>query len=195
MIIIENPNPIYKWEHIQEDVLNDNEVSIIENYTIKHQDNFKDGIVYDKDQGLNKTTRSTKIMWLDDINEYSDVFQKISSHIHHLNNNIFRYSISVMEFPQYAIYDSEAEGHYDWHYDTMLRNPGNMLRKLSYSIGLNDDYEGGELEFFSPSGDIKYKTSKGQMIIFPSFIPHKVHPVTKGTRKSLVGWAHGPNFV
>jgi predicted 2-oxoglutarate/Fe(II)-dependent dioxygenase YbiX len=53
---------------------------------------------------------------------------------------------------------------------------------------LNDDYEGGELVFWE-SETIKLKA--GSIMIFPSnfMYPHKVMPVTKGTRYSYVSWA------
>ena len=48
------------------------------------------------------------------------------------------------------------------------------------------EYEGGELELYGK--DVSYALGKGNVIIFPSFMLHKVHPVTKGLRKSLVVW-------
>mgnify|MGYP003641320843 FL=1 len=59
------------------------------------------------------------------------------------------------------------------------------------SLILNDDYEGGEFETWS-SGKKKFK--KGSMIFFPSWVLHKVNPVTKGTRYSLVVWFLGAPF-
>ena len=76
-----------------------------------------------------------------------------------------------------------------------------MLRKLSISVGLNEDYEGGEFEIHSIKGtkeepyDIrKLRLPKGSAIIFPSFQLHKVHEVTKGTRKAIVAWFFGPKW-
>jgi PKHD-type hydroxylase len=82
--------------------------------------------------------------------------------------------------------------HYDWHIDL---GPGkNSSRKLSLSLQLSDssEYEGGELEFMN----VKEKTSReiGTLITFPAFLTHRVTPVTKGTRKSLVAWISGDSF-
>ena len=69
------------------------------------------------------------------------------------------------------------------------------VRKLSMSIILNDDYEGGGFEFatlnkiYTPDFD-----KLGSIMVFPSFMMHRVKPVTKGTRYSLVSWFLGPPF-
>ena len=103
-------------------------------------------------------------------------------------------------------------GKYDWHVDL---GPGAIpsMRKLSYSILLNPgEYEGGE--FVSKIGrqDVVFENTgdspdshdmmhhldndlTGTMILFPSYMLHRISEVTKGTRYSLVGWAHGNSFI
>ena len=94
-------------------------------------------------------------------------------------------------------------GKYDWHIDV---GPGAVpsMRKLSYSILLNPgEYEGGE--FISKIGrsDIAFESVgnhgeedlTGTMILFPSYLLHRISPITKGTRYALVGWAHGNSFI
>ena len=87
----------------------------------------------------------------------------------------------------------EKGGHYDWHVDT-----GNSVchRKLSFTIQLSDDkdYVGGDVEFIGSKVDTKAFRQKGVCIIYPSFLPHRVSKVTKGTRYAIVGWIHGPTF-
>ena len=65
-------------------------------------------------------------------------------------------------------------------------------RKLSMSIILNDDYEGGEFEFYGHKKSIK--PTKGTVIVFPSYMVHRVKPVTKGIRYSVVAWFCGEPF-
>jgi len=65
-------------------------------------------------------------------------------------------------------------------------------RKISMSLILNDDYEGGDLILYQIG---KMKSVKGSLIFFPSFLPHEVSPVTKGTRYSLVMWFLGKPWV
>ena len=89
-------------------------------------------------------------------------------------------------------------GHYDWHMDV---GPGKVpsMRKISYTLILNpDEYEGGELTFhIGRNFDEPFpgQDEAGSMIIFPSYLVHKVTHVTSGTRYSIVGWAHGNSFI
>lgn len=75
--------------------------------------------------------------------------------------------------------------------------PGKANRKLSLVCQLSDpsEYEGGEFQI-NPGGSILVpERTKGTVIIFPSYLVHRVAPVTKGTRRSLVLWVEGPAFV
>ena len=104
------------------------------------------------------------------------------------------YSISNQEPTQLSRYKSSDEGRYDWHTDTDI--PRNDLqRKLSISILLSDpsEFEGGELQFKGME-DHKILTKQGSIVVFPSFIEHRVTPVTKGVRYSAVTWVNGPAF-
>ena len=75
-----------------------------------------------------------------------------------------------------------------------------MVRKLSFTLCLNDEYEGGDFKICKPhpiSEKTKvetFKLKKGEMIVFPSHTWHKVDKVIKGTRKSLVGWVVGKQW-
>ena len=75
------------------------------------------------------------------------------------------------------------------------KNKPYPIRKLSATIALNDDYEGGEFEFYNGNqpADIP-EIKKGSIIVFPSTSWHRITPVTKGTRISLVTWLTGPLF-
>ena len=89
-------------------------------------------------------------------------------------------------------------GHYDWHMDV---GPGEVpsMRKLSYTLILNpDEYEGGELSFHigrNLDEPFPGQDKIGAMIVFPSYLMHKVGHVTSGTRYAIVGWAHGNSFI
>ncbi len=92
---------------------------------------------------------------------------------------------------QYTIYES-GDG-FDWHLDA---GPGQTsTRKISISVQLaaETDYAGGDLEF-SGCLDLDAARGRGTIIVFPSFLAHRVTAVTRGTRISLVAWAHGPPF-
>lgn len=106
----------------------------------------------------------------------------------------WNYILSSQEQTQIGRYKSSDEGHYDWHIDAGPPKEG-IQRKLSISILLSDpsDFEGGELQFKGVE-DRKILTKQGSIVVFPSFIEHKVTPVTKGVRYSAVTWASGPSF-
>jgi len=80
-------------------------------------------------------------------------------------------------------------GKYEVHVDSFI----NARRELSCIINLNDEYEGGELGFYDASHTkeiLRCNLKKGGVIFFPSnFIyPHKINPIKKGTRYSIVAW-------
>ena len=83
---------------------------------------------------------------------------------------------------------------YDWHLDIGNNAP---FRKLTFIVQLSDsdDYDGGNLEFMNMITDGNLFRKKGQIIIFPSFVPWRITKVTKGVRNSIEGWIHGPSFV
>lgn len=101
------------------------------------------------------------------------------------------YLIDGLEDIQIAKY--EDNGFYNWHSDVISPNAG-IQRKLSASIILSDpsEYEGGLLEF--DGVDKQPELKQGSIIVFPSFIRHRVTPVTSGIRYSAVAWALGPTF-
>jgi|TARA_R110000796_G_scaffold112778_1_gene224428 PKHD-type hydroxylase len=102
--------------------------------------------------------------------------------------------------------------HYDWHCDSTLEvymdqpniNYNGKTRKLSVIVSLSDpeDFKGGKLEFQFRQGSKNFTKKfvckeilpKGSILVFPSFIYHRVTPVTKGTRYSLVNWVLGAPF-
>ena len=121
-------------------------------------------------------------------------FNKVMEFALYSNKEKYKFNINGFlnnDFPILTKY--EIGGHYDWHIDT-----GNSFsnRKLSFSIQLSDsnDYEGGDLEFLNSVTKKEDLRKKGCIIIFPSFLAHKITPVTKGVRLSLVGWIHGETY-
>jgi PKHD-type hydroxylase len=135
------------------------------------------------------------------------LFSKIFKAIMEVNNNETGYQFHVegfaepptlMRYQAANINKHGKPGQYDWHMDV---GPGETpsTRKISYTIILNpDEYEGGELCFhIDRTLDKPYpgQDNIGSMIMFPSYLVHKVTPVTRGTRYAIVGWAHGNSFV
>ena len=121
------------------------------------------------------------------------IFQKLAAAINGINDQFFKFDLSTMEQGlQFTRYEAPGE-HYEWHIDRGL-NTG--TRKLSLSLQLSDpdDYEGGELELWYGGEPMKAFRNRGVITFFPSYVMHRVTPVTKGVRYSLVCWISGPPF-
>jgi len=146
----------------------------------------------DNEQTLKlEALRKSDIFWIND----KDITNGVLSIFKAANNKAqWNFNIEILEDMQLARYGKGE--YYDWHADgngvvAPQLQPG-MVRKISMSILLNDDYEGGELEFMHTE---PLPSTAGTAILFPSYTVHRVKPVRKGTRYSLVGWFGGPKFV
>jgi PKHD-type hydroxylase len=87
----------------------------------------------------------------------------------------------------------DVNGKYETHVDTFHQRT-NETRKLTVLVFLNDDFEGGKFYIANGHQRMYPEQSKGSVIIFPSFMPHGVEPITKGVRYSIVTWMVGPYF-
>lgn len=102
----------------------------------------------------------------------------------------------AVQVARYATGDS-----YGWHIDSYT--DGEQSRKLSMSLQLTDGamYEGGDLQF-ARFGIPELETldvpaagrKRGSIIVFPSYLMHRVQPVRDGVRCSVVAWIRGPRF-
>lgn len=124
----------------------------------------------------------------------SDMLWTIASEV---NKDCFGFDLTSIGDIQYTIYKGENGGHYNWHHDVFWVNNKCVHRKLSMTVQLTDpeEYEGGDFEFdlAFPQNPAELR-KKGTVLVFPSFMMHRVSPVTKGVRKSLVCWIEGPKF-
>ena len=96
---------------------------------------------------------------------------------------------------QFTEYHASTQGHYDWHHDVNWNAQGDTDRKLSVTIQLSpaDAYEGGDFEFDELTTNADFR-ALGTVLVFPSYLRHRVTPVTAGTRQSLVAWFTGPRW-
>ena len=112
-----------------------------------------------------------------------------------LNVNQERYSFDLLGFfEDIQIAEYGPGDFFEWHPD--FGNTTASNRKLSISVQLSepDAYEGGDLQFMIQKKAINAPRSLGTVIIFPSFVLHQVSPITKGKRRSMVGWVSGNPF-
>ena len=135
--------------------------------------------------------RRSQIVMLGQERKYDWLYQRIWEAAQECNRRFFCVDVVGVEANiQLARYDSSNSGFYDWHTDFAGIRP---LRKLSISIQLSrsEDYEGGDLELQYGPHSQKLDRARGAFLIFPSFMLHRVTPVTRGTRWSLVAWILG----
>lgn len=148
---------------------------------------------------LNDGARSSEIRWINPNDASSKFITDVLWYFaREANRNAFGFDIDYLPDIQYTKYTATENGKYDWHHDTFWGNPSAYDRKLSIVIQLTDpsEYEGGDFEIDPqyaqlPADQVK---AKGSVIVFPSFLIHRVTPVTKGERRSLVSWIQGPKF-
>jgi PKHD-type hydroxylase len=141
--------------------------------------------------------RKSNIKWLrPEADKTEWMYEKLMQLVLEANFNYWKFDLShIKDAIQYTEYNGEENGGYDWHLD-VGKFPLNH-RKISITVQLSDpdDYEGGDLEIWAGGKEpIKAPRQKGAVVMFPSYLMHRVTPVTKGVRKSLVLWVGGNTF-
>lgn len=139
--------------------------------------------------------RITRVAWMEKKPEIAWLHERLEKMVLEINAKFFRYDLfGLLEAFQYTVYEGAEGGHYGWHVD--MGETKFEPRKISLSLQLSDeaDYEGGELLVEAGDGPRPAEKARGTLIAFPSFVLHRVMPVTSGTRKSLVIWVAGPEF-
>tara|TARA_R110000765_G_scaffold98446_1_gene185098 strand:+ start:1269 stop:1850 length:582 start_codon:yes stop_codon:yes gene_type:complete len=143
--------------------------------------------------GLDTKKRITSISWIP-FKDMPEMYRDIEATMLKANNNHFGFDgLKLTEPAQFTHY--HTGGFYDWHMDNDVAGKHEPpIRKISMTLLLSDPstFEGGELEFMSKGKSAKLK--QGQAIFFASWLQHRVKPVTRGERKSLVMWFGGPPF-
>ena len=137
--------------------------------------------------------RITTISWIP-FKKLPEMYQILETLVHRTNGNHFGFDgIQLAEPAQYTHYP--VGGFYGWHTDNDVMGKNEPpVRKISMTLLLSspNEFEGGDLELMDQGKSAKLK--QGQAVFFASFIPHRVIPVTRGERKSLVMWFGGPSF-
>jgi PKHD-type hydroxylase len=135
----------------------------------------------------------TTISWLP-FDEMKEMYAQVNTFIQKANRNHFGFEdIEITEQAQFTEYPEG--GFYDWHMDNdvnMAHEP--PVRKISMTVLLSHEsqFEGGDLELMAKGKRAPIK--QGHAIMFASFLNHRVAPVTRGVRQSLVMWFGGTPF-
>lgn len=159
----------------------------------KHTNDFAEAEIGSENKGeLVLDMRRSKISWMYENDWVSSVF---SHYFHIANKYVWEYDLNCIHGIQITKYD--RNDHYTWHSDYGTTEDNRFTRKLSATLLVTDpsEYQGGDLEFIDYHNNLRVAPRKrGTMIIFDARVPHRVTPVTKGQRISLVSWMLGPKL-
>lgn len=141
------------------------------------------------------STRISTLSWIRHDEKSAEIYKFLIDKIDRINYYHYGMILTAMESIQYTKYS--IGGHYQYHNDVIFRKE-NSMRKLSIIMALSssNEYQGGDL-LLCPDGDnpTTVRMDKGDLIAFPSYVPHKVTAVTGGNRITAVSWVYGPKFV
>lgn len=190
------------WESIPNFVINDGtfsneELEKISSYCFENGGELKEGEVgLGKNFGLSKEIRDSQIKFFRIQKDNSWIFHKLKNIVEKVNDDYYNFDLVGFDRFQYSEYNGEGTK-YDFHPDAFFgKKDSGLMRKLSLSLLLSDpekDFEGGNFEIFT-GRDLKLEPKKGRIILFPSWVIHRVAPIIKGNRKSIVVWVLGPKF-
>jgi PKHD-type hydroxylase len=142
---------------------------------------------------IDTKTRTSHISWIP-FKKMPEMYKQLEFVMKKTNGNHFDFNgMCINEMAQYTEYPEG--GFYDWHIDNDVNCQHEPpVRKISMTCLLSpeSEFEGGDLELMSEGKVAKIK--QGHAVFFASFIRHRVTPVIRGNRKSLVMWFGGTPF-
>ena len=191
------PSTVYHHVHdfiTWDNAFTDDELNKIQEYaeTLEFSkatiDEFSASVEYDN-------IRSSSVAWISNNQEIDWLYEKIAYIARQINAQFFNFDLyGFVEDMQYTVYADSDNSHYTWHIDM---SPSSIApRKLSLVLQLSDpsEYEGGDLQSFIGSEPKTVDKKRGLIAAFPAWTLHRVTPVTKGIRHTLVVWVCGPSF-
>lgn len=159
-------------------------------------------IGFDKKARKNDKHRVTQLRWLNENTSalYKNAHDMLNRYIDQANMDWFGFDISgICRYIQHTEYNKGS--FYNWHQDSFLgeTKQGMYERKLSFTVQLSnsDAYSGGDLEFtdIDSTPELRERLrQKGTVVVFPSFLQHRVTEITEGQRHALVGWREGQQW-
>lgn len=178
------------YAHIR-NVFNDEEINRILklwNEDVAAEAKINDG----KNNYLQADMRKSNIIFLDP-QENAWIHDKLAMACILTNANKYKFDITGFH-TRLKMAEYKPGDFFEWHMDY---GSGRIsTRKLSFSVQLSDEheYEGGDLQFLAASQPVNAPKEKGTIIIFPSFVTHRVTPVSSGVRKAIIGHIAGPSY-
>jgi PKHD-type hydroxylase len=183
--IVETTQPIFTPEQCQ-DIIKAGRSEPKQDAHVGSKEGIKGGVIDTK-------TRTSHISWIP-FKKMQPMYKKIEKVMKATNGNHFGFDgMQITEMAQYTEYPEG--GFYEWHVDNDVNCQHEPpVRKISMTCLLSpeSEFEGGDLELMSEGKVAKIK--QGHAVFFASFIRHRVKPVTRGRRQSLVMWFGGTPF-
>ena len=183
--IVETTRPIFTPEQCR-DIINAGRAEPKQDAQVGNKEGIKGGVIDTK-------TRTSHISWIP-FKTMQPMYKKIEQVMKATNGNHFGFDgMQITEMAQYTEYPEG--GFYEWHVDNDVNFQHEPpVRKISMTCLLSpeSEFEGGDLELMAEGKIAKLK--QGHAIFFASFIRHRVKPVTRGRRQSLVMWFGGTPF-
>jgi PKHD-type hydroxylase len=143
--------------------------------------------------GVIKSAKTTVVQW----NKAKSYLSKVEDLAHLTNENYFGFSVNKYHDFSTVNYNEYSSGcEYGWHSDALKSESCSDI-KLTVIVNITTEpYSGGEFQLFlNQERTISSLNAPGSVIVFPSWIQHRVTPVTSGIRKSLSFWIIGPKFI
>lgn len=189
------------WYYHFKKKLSEIECESLKNYALS-QPLVVGKVGYGGQQAENSAIRNSQIVWIEPKAETRWLFDRLVLCAQEANTRCFDLSLSnepILSYgsAQFTQYEAASADHYSWHEDCDSLYERSVDRKLSLCVQLShsSEYQGGSLEFERATLGEDVFTEMGDVIVFPSFLRHRVTTVTKGCRHSLVLWFFGPKLA
>jgi PKHD-type hydroxylase len=147
----------------------------------------------DGEQAYKDELRQSTVHFLENNETHQWIYDRLSMLAQTTNAQRFGFELNGF-YQELQLTRYTENDFFEWHMDFGANEIAH--RKLSLTVQLSepDEYEGGDLQFMVNQNIVSAPRTKGTVIVFPSFVMHRVTPITSGTRHSIVGWAAGPPY-
>ena len=195
--VVEKPTSQWTGFYYIENGFNEENIKKVEELVFNNY-KFSKGIVGNKENNTSTDSYETNnrdIAYIQPSDQSKWLYNLLFPLALKANKKLFHFDIDVVtDSIHYVIYP-ENGGHLHWHTD--ISAYGANRRKLAMTVQLSDpsEYEGGDFQIWMGGKEpVTVPRKKGDIIVFPTFLMHRVTPVTKGQRKCLVFWTGGKPF-
>lgn len=152
------------------------------------QDASVNGSMASDEARVVESVRKGRIQFLEAGEENIWLFEKLLALVTSANDQHYHFDINHFDAIQFSKYETGC--YYNNHIDIGPGRMGNRKLSLTLQLSEGDSYEGGDL-VMSDLNEFHASREVGSVTIFPSFLEHRVTPITKGTRYSIVAWIGG----